>query len=132
TAPTLSPDGTHLACSSDYGESRLIVLTLATGDTATMGTGFNPRWSPDGQWLAYSGRGPGVDHRLMVSRPDGSEPRTLSDEQFMGWIDWSPDSSYLVATSMAEHRISLVRTSDGEVITLPLMGRYFFQAAWRP
>jgi len=36
----------------------------------------NPRWSPDGKWLAFTGR-VGEKHGLLLGRPDGSEITTL-------------------------------------------------------
>lgn len=47
---------------------------------------FGPRWSPDGAWLAYLDcqfrQDPGHDWAdVCVSRPDGSEPRVLTQGQ---------------------------------------------------
>ncbi|MBK9126165.1 MAG: PD40 domain-containing protein [Chloroflexi bacterium] len=54
----------------------------------------NPRWSPDGAWIAFSYEPPQDDTRhLYMVAADGGEPILLTDQD--GWQDqavWSPDS----------------------------------------
>jgi Tol biopolymer transport system component len=78
----------------------IAVVNLKTGDVQEIGDGFSPRWSPDGEWIAYySGR------RCMVVRPDGTGSRvalTLEEggvtaKNFVrGSPVWSPDSKQLL------------------------------------
>ena len=89
---SLSPEGRrvafHLASPSGYeiwtsdleGRNRVQVA----GDPEHLY--FGPRWSPDGEWLAYQGclyrQDPGHDWSdVFVSRPDGSERRALTGGQ---------------------------------------------------
>lgn len=88
---SLSPDGKrvafHLAASSyqiwtcdiDGGNRKQV---LSHPDHLY----FCPRWSPDGQWLAFQDcqfrQDPGHDWAdLLICRPDGSEPRHLTKNQ---------------------------------------------------
>ena len=51
-----------------------------------------PRWSPDGKWIAFTGRQTGQPWRIFLVRPDGSEMHEAStgtDSQ--GAPTWSPD-----------------------------------------
>ncbi len=88
----LSPDGRrvayHLASPSGYQ----IWTSDAEGGNRTLAAStpdhlyFCPQWSPDGEWLAFQDclyqQDPGHDWSdLCVSRPDGSERRSLTEGQ---------------------------------------------------
>ena len=89
---SLSPDGQrvafHLASPSGYQ----IWTSDLEGRNRTLIAGhrdhlyFGPRWSPNGEWLAYQDchfrQDPGHDWSdVCVNRPDGSEPRVLTQDQ---------------------------------------------------
>jgi TolB protein len=89
---SLSPDGRrvafHLASPSGYQ----IWTSDLEGRNRTWIAGhrdhlyFGPRWSPDGEWLAYLDCHFRQDHGhdwadVRVSRPDGSESRVLTEGQ---------------------------------------------------
>jgi len=59
---------------------------------------MQPRFSPDGDWLAFTSDRAGGDN-IWVARADGSDPRQVSDESFrlLNSPNWSPDGEYLVA-----------------------------------
>ena len=96
-----SPDATRLVTMIHRGEERsIVVLDLATGNVHELGRGSWPRWSPNGQWIAYhTGR-----HCLIV-HPDGTGARTVLTLKD-GWLTgrsfgaggpvWSPDSTQLL------------------------------------
>ena len=83
-----SPNGTSIAytVTRDDGPRRpfgqLWVMTLADGKSVCFSTGDEPsgepEWSPDGQWIAYSGK---LDSRsgLILARKDGSGKRFLGE-----------------------------------------------------
>jgi TolB protein len=77
------PDGAVHLMSPDGSGDRCLV------DTA--GPDTWPRWSPDGQWIAFTG-GDGTQSDLYIVRADGSELTRLTDspETEEGPV-WSPD-----------------------------------------
>jgi dipeptidyl aminopeptidase/acylaminoacyl peptidase len=104
----VSPDATRVAYSIVSQDrpgrpySQVWILDVASGRSTRLGSdaepASNPRWSPDGRWIAYFGRDDDGSV-LMVSRPDGSEatrvaavggtnhPLPSSGER----VSWSPD-----------------------------------------
>jgi dipeptidyl aminopeptidase/acylaminoacyl peptidase len=109
TSAAISPDGTTVAWAVRSGEGSQIHLTdVANPDPATekiVGTGSGatscgssePKWSPDGAWLAFvsdctaNADKPGHDQVFIWSKKTG-ESKKLT--QLVGGIDsltWSPD-----------------------------------------
>lgn len=73
-----------------------------TGGAATRILGgvaweMQPRFSPDGEWIAFTSDRDGGDN-LWIARVDGSDLRQVSDESFrlLNSPNWSPDGQYLV------------------------------------
>jgi DNA-binding winged helix-turn-helix (wHTH) protein/Tol biopolymer transport system component len=58
---------------------------------------FSPRWSPDGQQIAFSADLPSVPRNVYVISSEGGTPkRLLASEQSQVDANWSPDGSLLV------------------------------------
>jgi Tol biopolymer transport system component/tRNA A-37 threonylcarbamoyl transferase component Bud32 len=61
-----------------------------------------PRWSPDGQWIAFQ-RGDGVRNDIFVVPSGGGEVRKLTqDRNAVRGLDWLPDSRGIVYASSRE------------------------------
>lgn len=95
----VSPDGSTIVFDL-LGD--IYTLPIA-GGTATRILGgiaweMQPRFSPDGEWIAYTSDRDGGDN-IWIARVDGSDPRQVSDESFrlLNSPNWSPDGQYLVA-----------------------------------
>lgn len=104
----VSPDGKQLVFKSARGGNyNLWTVSVAGGEPQALTShpvpfrAKNPRWSPDGRWIAYQ-----VDqHRTRQSEVDdvyvvpaaGGEPRNLTHTTWSNETDavWSPDSRYL-------------------------------------
>jgi serine/threonine protein kinase/Tol biopolymer transport system component len=97
---TWSPDGTTIAFASNderHPESMFIQLfdmkTRRLSRVAASEPVFAPRWSPDGRFIAVI---PLDNSRLMLLDMKTQKLRTLaSGLGFVGYLSWSPDSSYL-------------------------------------
>ena len=136
-----SPDETRLAVEilrggliyspqmpeADANRSPVIgVLTLATGELQTFGEGFDPSWSPDGEWIAYYAPGGAT---LLMMHANGSGLKTVkqlrqgffSYGSFVGRGPvWSPDSKQLVVTILRDETrldIMLIDRASGRAVT---------------
>ncbi len=117
--PAWSPDGTQITYVgpsdlNDPGNTEKAEIYQATLNNVTMRLEnpvrltyddkycYDPSWSPDGKWIAYS-KGAfinlivTVDHDIYKCRPDGSEDvLVLHDGKVNGVPNWTPDGKRLV------------------------------------
>lgn len=95
----LSPDGREIA----FDLLGQIYVMPANGGTArplTDGMSWNmqPRFSPDGRWIAFTSDRSGGDNIWVMAR-DGSNLQQVTNERFrlLNGPAWTPDSEYIVA-----------------------------------
>jgi len=93
--PDPSPDGEWLAAYS-MGQQRHIYVMRTDGTEQRDLTPDNfrhywPRWSPDGQRIAFSSRRTG-DYELFIMNRDGSGVRQLTQSAGGHYSPWSPDA----------------------------------------
>lgn len=134
----VSPDGKWVAFSAqptpkvpDFRKSDVKLLELATGTIRTVvaraGQDAAPRFSPDGQWIAFVssfGRNDWTGNtNLWVVKPDGSGLRNLSesfDEDIGGFgaggHEWSADGQwiYFTASQGVSDRLFRIQVASGK------------------
>jgi Tol biopolymer transport system component len=64
----------------------------------------NPRFSPDGQWLAYTSRVLTRFREIRIMRPDGTADRVLTRRNGGTSLSWTPDGRRLVFDEPETHR----------------------------
>ncbi|MDP2948850.1 MAG: hypothetical protein Q8P22_04865, partial [Chloroflexota bacterium] len=142
-----SPDGQRIAWASDRNGNFDIYIANADGSEATRLTAspvdeLSPRWSPEGERIAFSRLG-----EIMVMNSDGSATRQLTEMEpestaapckaggFLG--GWSPDGTqltfYTASISQGSGQICIV-DADGLNLTVVKADpdAYHVEPAWSP
>lgn len=97
-----SLDGTRIAY---VGSGKLCVFTVATSTTScgpeASTNGLGPAWSPDGAWIAFTGRSSAVvdNDKLYLVRPNWADLHRVTSIQDGGAETnpvWSPDAASLI------------------------------------
>lgn len=91
--PAWSPDSQRLAIGCRDGGAHVCVLSPSSGDVQMVaseaGSSSFPAWSPDGEWILFSGN----DKELYLPaayavRPDGTDRRRLSGDEAGAGVAW--------------------------------------------
>lgn len=84
----------------------LYTLPIAGGQAKPLTTGMafdsQPRYSPDGKWIAFLSDRDGAEN-LWIIKADGSEPRKLSKDKQAEFASpvWTPDGQYVIVSRSA-------------------------------
>jgi TolB protein len=101
TEPTWSPTGRQLAFISDRGGPPHVYVMDAEGANVRQLTsgGFHtqPRWSPRGDFIAYTQRA--GTHDIWIVDVDGSNPRRLTSGGDNQGASWAPNGRHLAFQS---------------------------------
>ena len=90
----------------------IYTISLSGGAAKALSSGMawdmQPRYSPDGQWIAFTSDRGGGDN-LWIMPSSGGEPRSVTKEKFrlLNSPEWSPDGRFLVARKHYTSRRSL-------------------------
>lgn len=106
-SPNFSSDGKQIAFVSNLNGIPQVWTISAIGSFPQQVTALDDqvglvRWSPDGQWLAFSlAPGGGMNQQVYLVRPDGTELRRITpgskDNNWLGF--WTHDSRALAIAS---------------------------------
>src|SRR5919108_254603 len=110
--PQVSPDGTHVAFTvaradrdQDRGTSQVWLARIDGSDARRLTWSGNrnlePRWSPDGAWLAFtSDRFDGSTALMVLPQQGPGEARELTRHRTrFGQLAWSPDGRSIAYTA---------------------------------
>ncbi|MBX7150676.1 PDZ domain-containing protein [bacterium] len=147
TDPCLTPDGKSIIFSHEDD----LWMVSSDGGNAVRLTGMdgretNPRVSPDGQWLAFTGNQDG-NANIYVMPMKGGDIKQLTFYDLNDLVDsWSWDSKYIYFTSsrynnFAAYKVSVsgetpIRLFDNyfntphHVVEHPTTGEYYFTETW--
>lgn len=139
----LSPDGREVAFSWDRPGSNEIFVAPVHGEriyqlTASSERSVSPRWSPDGQWIAFLRDAAGDERfQIWVMRRDGLRLRQLSSASGAGHRDiaWSPDGTQLafVSNSTAhKYGLEIVDVATGQPRALSKFSQEDARPCWSP
>ncbi len=106
----LSPDGKYLAIPDKNSPSEpfsVFLLSIETGERRKLTSppagvigDYNPAFSPDGKWLAFTRSPRWSTDDLYVMPLAGGEPRRLtSDNMTINGLTWTPDSREIIFDS---------------------------------
>ncbi len=105
----VAPDGQSLVFEM-LGD--LYTLPIAGGQARRLTEGMaydsQPRFSPDGKWIAFVSDRDGADN-LWIIQADGTNPRKLSKEKSVALISpaWMPDSRYVLISKGGRRGLSI-------------------------
>jgi imidazolonepropionase-like amidohydrolase/Tol biopolymer transport system component len=95
----VSPDGKEIAFDL-LGDIYTIPMSGGEAKALTSGVAWDmqPRYSPNGKWIAFTSDRAGGDNIWIMNR-DGSKPQQVTKETFrlLNSPSWTPDSEYIVA-----------------------------------
>jgi dipeptidyl aminopeptidase/acylaminoacyl peptidase len=98
----ISPDGRTIVFEL-LGE--IYTLPVEGGQAKLISGGMpfdsQPRFSPDGKWIAFLSDRDGGEN-VWIMKSDGSDPKQLSKETWANFASpsWTPDSSYVLVSKL--------------------------------
>jgi len=127
----VSPDGREIAFDL-LGD--IYVMPMEGGEARAITTGvawdMQPRFSPDGRFIAFTSDRAGGDNIWSMNR-DGSEPKQVTTESYrlLSSPVWTPDSQYIAAR---KHFTSKRSLGAGEIWLYHYTGGSGMQMIERP
>lgn len=119
--PLLSPDGKRIVFVSYRSGPQQMWVSNADGTQAfpiTSSAKFHssdfPRWSPDGQWIAFHAEAADGRDDIWIIDANGSRPRRLTNDGLAGAPSFSHDGKWVYFSSL--------RTGRWEIFRIPLAG----------
>ena len=104
----VSPDGKTIIFDL-LGDLYTIPFAGGEAKKITTGMGFNnqPRYSPDGNFIAYVSDSGGAEN-VWISKPDGTGAKQLSQDEQVEFATptWTPDSQYVMAARESQFPIN--------------------------
>ncbi|MCC8113751.1 MAG: hypothetical protein LIP03_07085 [Bacteroidales bacterium] len=126
--PCISSDGKlivyqRVTTSGKITKAEIWIKNLVTGESAILGGGAVPRFSPDAQQIAYLKFNSENQSQLWVMNSDGTNPRQLTDikKGYVSDLSWSPDGNQIVFCAKRDNK------KDFDLYILNVDGTNFHQ-----
>ena len=87
--------------------------------THTRGAVSHPHYSPDGKWVAFTGKEEGISDVYVMSSQGGSWKRMTFFNTLVQVIGWDPESKNILFRSAHQ---AIHRSSDAELYSVPVAG----------
>ncbi|MFN2148052.1 MAG: prolyl oligopeptidase family serine peptidase [Anaerolineales bacterium] len=142
-SPEPSPDGKRIAFIrvhlDDLNRSDLMLADLERGGLRQLTNvpgfrHFNPRWSPDGKWIAYLSERTGSSQVFLMNTSSWKESQLTDGSSDYGSLSWAPDSNRLVCTCNRRGALDLhlLKIDGGASEVLRSAGGVHTHPGWNP
>ena len=134
----ISPDGQRIAFASNRSGGHFEIFVMDSDGTDARQLTFTvapvsntwPRWSPNGDWIAFQSNVSGVA-QIYVIRPDGSDLHQITNSAVNQFPAWSPDGTRLAVRRDADiYVLDLIGGADP--VRLTTIGPLNQMASWSP
>ena len=134
----ISPDGSRIVFASNRsnGHFEIFVMHSDGSDlqqltaTATAVTNTWPRWSPNGEWIAFQSNTSGA-FQIYAIHPDGNELHQITDTGVNQFPAWSPDGTRLAVRREVD--VYVIDAAGGpDAVRLTTVGPLNQMPAWSP
>ena len=130
----ISHDGSKVVFAANAAVSppQLYVMDVASGTTTLIDNGFSPRWSAQGDRIAYLTAIDGSG-TAMVANVDGTGRRSLGTPTFsQSGFAWSPDGTYVAGRNSEGNSLHIIRVADGAHVLAFFRAGTGFHDYWQP